>query len=98
MNEERKLTHRLYFIGERDRWVCGCGFVLGEDGHEALYARCKHFGKDKRPVAYLENEVSKPRAKDRKHAKANKPSPKAQRQARSAGAGVSKTALDLFEM
>lgn len=93
---KRELTHRLYFVKARDRWICGCGYVLG-DGHAKLYARCKFFGK-RQPEASHENMISTPRAKDRKHAKSTKPPSKAQRQARSSGAGISKAAADLFNL
>ena len=87
---KRELTHRLYFIKERDRWVCGCGFVLG-NGHASLYARCKMFGKK---TAYHENKISSAAAT--KHEK--KPPSKVQRQTRSTGAGVSQKAFDLFDL
>jgi hypothetical protein len=36
----RILTHKLEYNHNADRWACKCGYTLGRDGHEALYARC----------------------------------------------------------
>jgi hypothetical protein len=44
------LTHALVY--EHGKWSCRCGYVLGRDGHEALYAQC--------PDAYIEFNISKP--------------------------------------
>jgi len=36
----RMLTHKLTFNPMTERWSCRCGYLLGRDGHEALYALC----------------------------------------------------------
>jgi hypothetical protein len=41
----RELTHKLTCA--QGRWSCECGYVLGRDGHQKLYAPCPKFGRKK---------------------------------------------------
>jgi hypothetical protein len=56
----RELTHSLEYDRNKHRWLCKCGYILG-DGHEKLYARC-HLPKNQRPReakrAYPQTEIS----------------------------------------
>jgi hypothetical protein len=88
----RELTHRLIYSERRDHWSCKCGFVLGRDGHKALYSLCKLFSRKR--VSLSRNQDKLPNKS--KHEK--KPPSKVQRQTRRAGAGISKAALGLFEI
>ena len=48
----RELTHKLTCDPNTQRWSCKCGYLLGRDGHEALYAVCPEYG-------YIEFDISK---------------------------------------
>jgi hypothetical protein len=43
----RTLTHALIYNPTGDKWSCKCGYVLGRDGHKALYALCPIRARDK---------------------------------------------------
>jgi hypothetical protein len=46
---KRVLTHHLEYDPKTDRWTCKCGYMLGRDGHERLYAPCPLFAPKPEP-------------------------------------------------
>jgi hypothetical protein len=67
---ERELTHALVYAD--GRWSCKCGYMLGRDGHSALYALCPLKARDKTKrtrgrrvarAAYREIKISSPPSK-----------------------------------
>ena len=83
--KNRELTHALLYDSATGRWSCKCGYMLGRDGHAALYARCPMYQRRKQEAS-AEISIS------------STPHEKTQRKARRTRSGVSQKALDLFDL